>query len=140
MAENKLVLPTRSQRKFLENRGTYADVQVEDRPYRIAEHQFNERRGIYEDVMVPLSDYEILEAGGIEKFFNKDGSRKGGEKVWPELPGEAEVEAEEDDGVDVPTMSNTKAEIEQFIAEHDIDVGEASTKAELIEAIDAVVE
>lgn len=78
---DKLTLPVRIEKKFIEARGTYRDVAVEDRPYRVMENQFNEQKGIYEDRELPLSDMEILLAGGLEVFFNSDGSRV--DANWP---------------------------------------------------------
>lgn len=78
---DKLTLPTRIEKKFIEVRGEYRDVPVEDRPYRVMKNQFNELRGIHEDKALPLSDMEILLAGGIEVFFTPDGKRV--EANWP---------------------------------------------------------
>lgn len=77
----KLQIPTRTEVRFNEVRGENQAVEVEDRPFRLLENQFNELKGIYEDVEEPLTDYEILEAGGIKRFFNDDGSRREGS--WP---------------------------------------------------------
>lgn len=80
----KLKIPTRTVKKLIEHRGTYGDVQVEDRPFRLLKNQFIEHKGCYEDVVEPLTDYDILEAGGIKRFFNDDGSRRDGS--WPYDP------------------------------------------------------
>lgn len=79
-----LKLPTRTERKLIEHRGIYDDVQVEDRPFRLMTNQLIEHKGTYEDVEVPLTDYEILEAGGLKRFFLDDGSRRDGS--WPYDP------------------------------------------------------
>lgn len=80
----KLAIPTRKKTVFIEHRGEYREVDVEDRPYRILKNQFIERKGCYEDVREELSDTEILIAGGIKRFFNEDGSRRDGS--WPYDP------------------------------------------------------
>jgi hypothetical protein len=76
-----LEIPKRKQVVFNEVRGEYREQMVEDRPYRVLPNQFIERKGIYEDVREYLTDWEILEAGGIKRFFNDDGSRRDGS--WP---------------------------------------------------------
>lgn len=76
-----LEIPTRKMVVFNEVRGEYREQDVEDRPYRILKDQFIEYKGCYEDVKEYLSDMEILEAGGIKRFFNDDGSRRDGS--WP---------------------------------------------------------
>ena len=78
---DKLVLPTRIERRMNEARGEYRDIAVEDRPFRVRKNQFNELRGTREDVEAPLSDMEILLAGGLELFFKADGSRE--DANWP---------------------------------------------------------
>lgn len=78
---DKLRLPTRVERKMNEVRGEMQDMHVEDRPFRTLKNQFNESKGIYEDVDAPLSDMEILLAGGLEVFFDKDSERE--EANWP---------------------------------------------------------
>lgn len=65
-------IPKRTERVFNEMRGEYRDIQIEDRPYRLLERQYSERKGCYEDVEVPLTDMEIMEAGGLEVFFDGD--------------------------------------------------------------------
>lgn len=79
-----LEIPTRIQRTFIEHAGIYRDVEVEDRPYRVLERRYIERKGCYEDIEQPLTDTEILEAGGIKRFFNDDGTRREGS--WPYDP------------------------------------------------------
>jgi hypothetical protein len=79
-----LEIPKVTRVEFNENRGEYREVQVEDRPCRLLTNQFNEDKGWYEDVEVPLTDMEILEAGGIKRFFNDDGSHRDGS--WPYDP------------------------------------------------------
>jgi len=79
---DKLVLPTKIESKFIEVRGEYRDVAVEDRPYRVRENQFNELRGEYGDVEAPLTDMEIMLAGGLEIFFKADGSREAVNWPW----------------------------------------------------------
>ena len=78
---DKLVLPTRTENKLIEERGERRDVQVEDRPFRLLKNQFIEHKGIYDDVEAPLSDMEILLAGGLEVFFNSDSEREA--ENWP---------------------------------------------------------
>jgi hypothetical protein len=56
-------LPKKTVRMFVEHKGIYEDVEVEDRPTRLVENQFNESKGIYEDIEVPLTDEEILAIG-----------------------------------------------------------------------------
>jgi hypothetical protein len=79
-----LKIPTRTENQLIEHRGERRDVQVEDRPFRLLKDQFIEHKGTVEDVEVPLTDFEILEAGGIKRFFNDDGSRRKGS--WPYDP------------------------------------------------------
>lgn len=79
-----LKLPTRTEVQFIEHRGENREVEVEDRPYRVLENEFNENKGIYEDIERPLTDYDILEAGGLQTFFNDDGTRKN--EAWPYDP------------------------------------------------------
>ena len=57
-----LEIPKRKQVVFNEVRGEYREQMVEDRPYRVLLNQF-------------------IEAGGIKRFFNDDGSRRDGS--WP---------------------------------------------------------
>ncbi len=78
-----LEIPKRIKKQFMENRGTYEDIEVVDRPYRLVT-EFNELRGEVQTRKVPLLDHEILEAGGIKRFFNDDGSRRDGS--WPYDP------------------------------------------------------
>ena len=79
-----LEIPKRKEVVFNEVRGEYREVEIEDRPYRLIRNQFIERKGSYEDVKEFLTDYEVLEAGGLQAFFNSDGSRKKG--AWPYDP------------------------------------------------------
>jgi len=78
---NKLELPTRTDKVFIEHRGEFVDGQVEDRPYRILKDHFIEYKGLYEDVKELLSDTDILFAGGLDVFF-KDGERVAGNWPW----------------------------------------------------------
>ena len=55
-------LPKKTVRMFVEHKGIYEDVEVEDRPTKLVKGAFNELKGIYEDIEVPLTDQEILEA------------------------------------------------------------------------------
>lgn len=55
-------LPKKTVRMFVEHKGVYEDVEVEDRPTKLVKGKFNELKGIYEDIEVPLTDQEILEA------------------------------------------------------------------------------
>lgn len=79
---DKLTLPTRTANRFVEHRGTYDEVQVEDRPFRVLENQFIEHKGVYEDVEQPLTDMEILLVGGVDVFFDANGKRKAGNWPW----------------------------------------------------------
>jgi hypothetical protein len=76
-----LKIPTRTERTFVEHRGEYRDIEVEDRPYRVIDRKFIEHKGCHEDIVEYLTDAEILEHGGIKRFFNDDGSRRKGS--WP---------------------------------------------------------
>lgn len=60
-------LPKKMVRQFIEHKGVYEEVEVEDRPTKLVKGQFNELKGIYEDVEVPMTDQEILEAKLAEK-------------------------------------------------------------------------
>jgi len=124
-----LKIPTRTERKFIENRGEWRDVEVEDRPYRV-EHQFIERKGCHEDVQIPLTDLEIYEAGGWSAFFNEDGTRKAG--AWP---GDDEIPDNE-----FPTMAWTKAELVAFCEGHDIKIDPKDFKAVILSTIEAEFE
>lgn len=84
-----LEIPTRRVNRFIEHRGEYRDIDEVDRPYRVETDVFNEDKGCREDRRVYLTDYEILEAGGIQTFFNDDGSRKKG--AWPYDPSKKAV-------------------------------------------------
>lgn len=128
-----LKIPTRTERRFIENRGEHRNIEVEDRPFRRAENQFIEHKGCYEDVDTPLTDYEILESGGLEAWFNPDGSRKAG--LWPVDESEDEVDEEE-----FPTMEWTKAQLIAFAGDHLIQVDAKSTKKVLLETIESEFE
>lgn len=80
---SKLKLPTRTERKLIEHKGRYEEVEIEDRPFRRV-HKFNEDKGRNETVDEPLTDLEILEAGGIKRFFTDTGKRRKGS--WPYDP------------------------------------------------------
>lgn len=128
---NKLTLPTRTERKFIEHRGIYDDVEVEDRPYRVEFGVFNEARGERQDRMVLLSDMDILLAGGLTHFFNEDGSRKDG--AWPEFP--VKHDSEELAALELPTMDDTKAEILAFADDNGIEVDSGLKKQDLLDEI-----
>ena len=77
----EFALPTRIERRLCETRGVMKDFVVEDRPYRIEKDVFNERTGTRSDTEVALTDMEIMLAGRLDIFFDKDGSRN--ECNWP---------------------------------------------------------
>lgn len=78
-----LKFPMVERKAFIEHRGEYRMVEVEDRPYRVVE-EFDELRGERREIQVELTDIEVLEAGGIKRFFNDDGTRRDGS--WPYDP------------------------------------------------------
>ena len=119
-----LKIPTRTENQFIEHRGTYADVQVEDRPFRIIENEFDEKKGCMVDRVEHLTDIEILEAGGIDHFFKKDGSRR--VENWP---------GQERRPDPVPTTSDTKTDLLKYCRDNDVEADKKMTKAEIMEAI-----